>query len=115
MSSMTDIIFLLLVFFMLTSSFITPSGLPVNLPSSKTSRTEMQKISITITKDLEYFVNDKRISRSNLEAELRTKLQEGKGTVALHIDEDVPTKEMAYAGGVAASLEAKVTLVTKPN
>ncbi|MFO0508228.1 MAG: ExbD/TolR family protein, partial [bacterium] len=37
MASMTDLIFLLLIFFMLTSSFVTPSGLPVNLPTSKAS------------------------------------------------------------------------------
>ncbi|MBV6645551.1 MAG: biopolymer transporter ExbD, partial [Cyclobacteriaceae bacterium] len=37
MSSMTDVIFLLLIFFMLTASFITPSGLPVNLPTSKSA------------------------------------------------------------------------------
>jgi biopolymer transport protein ExbD len=50
MSSMTDIIFLLLIFFMLTSSFITPSGLPVNLPSSETSDIIMQEVSVSDTK-----------------------------------------------------------------
>lgn len=43
MASMTDLIFLLLVFFMLTSSFVTPSGLPVNLPTSVQSKIEVQK------------------------------------------------------------------------
>ena len=61
MSSMTDIIFLLLIFFMLTASFVTPSGLPVNLPSSKSSTIVIQKVSVTITKDLKYFVNEKEI------------------------------------------------------
>ncbi len=51
-SSIADIIFLLLIFFMLTSSFVTPSGLPVNLPSSKTSNITMQKVNVTITPDL---------------------------------------------------------------
>ena len=115
MSSMTDIIFLLLIFFMLTSSFITPSGLPVNLPSSKASKMEMQKLSVTITEDLEFYVNDKKVSRGSLEAELRTKLGGNKGAVVLHVDESVPTKEMAYAAGIAASLEANVSLATKPN
>ena len=44
-------------FFMLTASFITPSGLPVSLPSSKSSTIVIQKVSITITKDLKYFKN----------------------------------------------------------
>jgi biopolymer transport protein ExbD len=115
MSSMTDIVFLLLVFFMLTSSFITPSGLPVSLPSSKASVVEMQKISVTVTKDLDFYVNDKKISRGSLEAELRTKLLGNEGVVVLHIDETVPTKEMAYVAGIATALEAKVSLAVKPN
>lgn len=115
MSSMTDIIFLLLVFFMLTSSFVTPSGLPVNLPSSKASTLEMQKVSVTVTKELDFFVNDKKISRASLEGELRSKLVEGRGVVVLHIDESVPTRETAYVAGIATSLEAKVSLAVKPN
>jgi len=115
MSSMTDIIFLLLVFFMLTSSFITPSGLPVNLPSSKASTIEMQKVSVTVTKELEYYVNDKKISRNSLEGELRSMLVQGKGVVVLHIDESVPTGETAYVAGIATFLEAKVSLAVKPN
>jgi len=115
MSSMTDIVFLLLVFFMLTSSFITPSGLPVSLPSSKASVVEMQKVSVTVTKDLDFYVNDKKISRGSLEAELRTKLLGNEGVVVLHIDETVPTKEMAYVAGIATALEAKVSLAVKPN
>ena len=114
MSSMTDIIFLLLVFFMLTSSFITPSGLPVNLPSSKASTVELQKISVTVTKELDFYVNDKKISRGSLEAELRTKLLGNEGVVVLHIDESVPTKETAYVAGIATALEAKVSLAVKP-
>ena len=115
MSSMTDIIFLLLIFFMLTSSFITPSGLPVNLPSSKASTVEMQKVSVTITKDLEYFVNDKRVTQSTLERELKRQLVGNEGVVVLHIDETVPTKNLVEVAGIATSLEAKVSIATEPN
>lgn len=115
MSSMTDIIFLLLIFFMLTSSFITPSGLPVNLPSSKSSRVEMQKISVTVTEGLDFYVNDKRVSKASLERELRSKLMGNEGVVVLHIDESVPTRETAYVAGIATALEATVSLAVKPN
>ncbi|MEO1054917.1 MAG: biopolymer transporter ExbD [Bacteroidota bacterium] len=115
MSSMTDIIFLLLVFFMLTSSFITPSGLPVNLPSAAESRVEIQKVSITVTKDGQYFVNDKKITRGRIEGELRSKLVGKDGVVVLHIDEEVQVKDFAYVAGIAAKLEAKVSLATEPN
>ena len=114
MASMTDLIFLLLVFFMLTSSFVTPSGLPVNLPSAKTSTIEMQKVSVTVTKDLEYYVNEKKVSRSLLEGELKSKLTTKGGSVVLHIDKDVSWGEAMYVTGIATTLEAKVIAATKP-
>jgi len=115
MSSMTDIIFLLLIFFMLTSSFITPSGLPVNLPSSKSSTIVLQKVSVTITPDLQYFVNNRKVSRGMIEAELRNELAEKEGVVVLHIDKDVPTEYLVEVASIATMLEAKVSIATKPN
>lgn len=114
MASMTDLIFLLLIFFMLTASFVTPSGLPVNLPTSKASTIEVQKVSITVTKDLQFYVNDKKVTRETLEANLKPLLASPAGVVVLHIDESVPTKELVFVAGVATSLEARVTLATKP-
>lgn len=114
MASMTDLIFLLLIFFMLTSSFVTPSGLPVNLPSSVASTIEVQKVSITVTKDLQFYVNDKKVTKATLEGELKSRLAGNKGVVVLHIDESVPTREMVFVAGVATKLEAKVSIATKP-
>lgn len=116
MSSMTDIIFLLLIFFMLTSNFITPSGLPVSLPSSKTSNIVMQKVSVTITADRIYFVNDKRVAVADLETALKRELRNvDHGVVVLHIDKSVPTEYLVNVAGIAAALKAKVSIATKPN
>lgn len=114
MASMTDLIFLLLIFFMLTSSFVTPSGLPVNLPTSKASTLEVQKVSVTVTRDLQFYVNDRKVTKSTLEGELKSKLAGPNGVVVLHIDEAVPTREMVFVAGIATSLEAKVSIATKP-
>lgn len=114
MSSMTDIIFLLLIFFMLTSSFITPSGLPVNLPSSETSDIIMQEVTVSVTKDLQFSVNDKRVSRNEIKNELTSLLRENKGHVVLHIDKEVPVELLVEIGGIAATLEANVSIATKP-
>ncbi|MEQ8359202.1 MAG: biopolymer transporter ExbD [Cytophagales bacterium] len=114
MSSMTDIVFLLLIFFMLTASFVTPSGLPVNLPSSKSTTTVLQKVSVSITKDLRFFVNDKEVSRARLEPALRNELTEKEGVVALHVDESVPVEHLVYVAGIATSLKAKVSIAAKP-
>ncbi len=114
MSSMTDIIFLLLIFFMLTSSFITPSGLPVSLPSSKSSAIVMQKVSVTITSDLQYFVNDTKVDIDNLENILSGELQGDENVVVLHVDQTVPVEHLIRVAGIATSLKAKVTVATKP-
>lgn len=114
MSSMTDIIFLLLIFFMLTSSFITPSGLPVNLPSSESSEIVMQEITISITKDLRYAVNDRQLNRNEIKSELTALLNKNKGYVVLHIDKEVPVEYLVEIGGIAAALEANVTIATQP-
>ena len=117
MSSMTDIIFLLLIFFMLTSNFVTPSGLPVSLPSSKSSTIVMQKISVTITPDLQYFVNDKATAFENIETELASLLSgtaQGEGVVVLHVDKTVPVEHLVKVAGIATQLKAKVTLATLP-
>lgn len=114
MSSMTDIIFLLLIFFMLTASFVTPSGLPVNLPSSKSSTIIIQKVSVTITKDLKYFINEEETSLANLEMILRDAIGDDEGLVVLHCDKDVPVEHLVNVAGIATSLEAKVSIASIP-
>jgi biopolymer transport protein ExbD len=114
MASMTDLIFLLLIFFMLTSSFVTPSGLPVNLPTSKVSTIEVQKVSVTVTSDLQIYVDDRKVTRTTLEGELKSRLGGPNGVVVLHIDESVPTREMVFVAGIATALEARVSIATKP-
>jgi biopolymer transport protein ExbD len=114
MSSMTDIIFLLLIFFMLTSSFITPSGLSVNLPSSETSDIVMQEVTVTVTKDLQFSVNDQLVRRDQLKSVLSPLLQGKKGQVVLHLDKEVPVEYVVEIGGIAANLGANMSIATKP-
>ena len=114
MASMTDVIFLLLIFFMLSSTFITPSGLPVNLPSSKNPTIVLQKVSVTITEDLEYFVNDKKTSFNSLRKALRRELKGGEGVIVLHIDKSVPVEYLVKVASIAIELKAKVSVATKP-
>ncbi|MFT7149556.1 MAG: biopolymer transport protein ExbD [Nonlabens sp.] len=114
MSSMTDIVFLLLIFFMLTSSFITPSGLVVSLPTSAASSMIMQKNSLTITEELRYRLNETDITADSFEAELARLVNGEEGTLSLNIDASVPVGIMARVGGIAAKLKQKTILVTKP-
>lgn len=80
MSSMTDIVFLLLVFFMLTAN--TPNALDLLLPKAKGKSTNTQNVSVSINKDLAYFLDNKPIQPEDLEQELQQALQ-GKETPTL--------------------------------
>ena len=70
MSSMTDIVFLLLIFFMLTSTLVSPNALKLLLPSSKAKTLEKQTISISINKDIHFYINENRVDENNLEQEI---------------------------------------------
>lgn len=113
-SSIADIIFLLLIFFMLTSTFVTPSGLPVSLPTSKASNIVMQKVSVTITPDLKYYVNQDLTPAAELESALGAQLSGKEGVVVLNVDKSVPVEYLVRVAGIATSLKAKVTIATKP-
>ncbi|WP_205500691.1 ExbD/TolR family protein [Rufibacter psychrotolerans] len=118
MSSMTDIIFLLLIFFMLTSNFVTPTALPVNLPSSTKGSIVMQKVSVTITSDLKYYVNDQPTSLETLRTDLTQALggtEEGQGVVVLNVDKSVPVEYLVKVGGIASDLKAKISIATITN
>ena len=71
MSSMTDIVFLLLIFFMLTSTLVSPNALKLLLPNSKAKTLEKQTISVSINKELDFYINENMVLESNLENELK--------------------------------------------
>lgn len=112
---MLNFVFLLLVFFILTSSFITPSGVRINLPSASEGAIELQKVSVTITKNLQYYINNKKVSRASLEGELKRRLAGDKGSVVLHVDKTVPSEHLVYVASLAAGLEAKIVIATTPD
>ncbi|TAE76132.1 MAG: biopolymer transporter ExbD [Bacteroidetes bacterium] len=116
LTSMTDIIFQLLIFFMLTSSFINPAVLPVNLPSSKASTTITPKVQILITKDKKYFVNDELVSKEKLEERIKNALRNAsEPIVVLNVDKSVPTEYFVYVASIATKLDAKVSIATTPD
>ncbi len=114
LASMTDVIFQLLIFFMLTSSFVTPAALPVNLPSSVAAPTITPKVQLTITADLQYYVNEEPIEARDLEEEMKAALTRSQEpVVVLNIDKQVEVQHMVKAASIANRLGAKVSIATK--
>lgn len=116
MSSMTDIVFLLLVFFMLTSPVITPEALDLILPKAKGKTTNKQNVSVSITKDLKYFVDGEQVPLKNLESALKSKLSGvDQPTVILRAEKDVILQKAVDVMSIANDNKYKLVLAVKPN
>ncbi|MAL58880.1 MAG: biopolymer transporter ExbD [Flavobacteriaceae bacterium] len=116
MSSMTDIVFLLLVFFLLTSPAITPDALDLILPKAKGKSSNQQKASVSITKDGAYYVNKERVSEFSIEKELKAALAGQKEpTIILRAEEGVPIEDAVFVMDIANKNNFKVVLAVRPN
>ena len=114
MSSMTDIIFLLLIFFMLTSTLVHPNALKLLLPQSANQTSAKPQTSVSITKDLRYYVESKRVTYEELESTLQNKLGTNEDMyIALHVDETVPMKEVVKVMNIAKKNKYKLILATR--
>jgi len=70
MSSMTDIVFLLLIFFMLTSTMVTTNALDIVLPKAKGKTDSNKSTSVSIDKDLNFFIDKEKVNEADLEKKL---------------------------------------------
>ncbi|MET7028462.1 ExbD/TolR family protein [Sediminicola luteus] len=114
MSSMTDIVFLLLIFFMLTAN--SPNALDLLLPKAKGKSTNTQNVSVSITKDLEYYVDKQKINGAYVEIELKKALEgQEKPTIILRAEESVAIKEAVNVMEIANRNNYKVILAVRPN
>jgi biopolymer transport protein ExbD len=114
MSSMTDIVFLLLIFFMLTAN--SPNALDLLLPKAKGKSTNTQNVSVSIDKNLQYYVNNERINGEYIEIELKKALEgQDKPTIILRAEESVAIKEAVNVMNIANRNNYKVILAVRPN
>lgn len=115
LAGLTDIVLLLLIFFLLTSNFIPQFGIQVNLPESDTAApAESQYISVAITADGSYYVNQEEVARENLLEALRT-ARESSATPALVLraDQQARVGEFATVASVARALDLRVLMATE--
>ena len=115
MSSMTDIVFLLLIFFMITSTLVTTNALKINLPNSQSEAIKKQTISISITDDLRYFINDSPVEKSFLESRIREALSvDDEQTLVLRASKTIPLEYAVEVMDLAYRNNYKIVLATQP-
>jgi biopolymer transport protein ExbD len=120
MASMTDIIFLLLIFFMISSTVVVPNAIKVTLPQSKKQTAAKPLARVTIDANLNYYVaygkqREKRIDFDEITPFLQDcYAREPEMYVALYADETVAYKEIVKILNIANENKFKMALFTRP-
>ena len=114
MSSMTDIVFLLLIFFMVTSTMVHPNALKLLLPKSENQTSAKPLTTISISKDLEYFIETQQVDFNEIEGILASKISNDPEIyISLHVDESVPTREVVKIMNICKKHKYKLILATR--
>lgn len=115
MASMTDIIFLLLVFFLLTSPAITPEALDLLLPNASGKTTNVQNVSVSITAEQEVYLNNEKVNMASLESLLQSTLEGIENpTIILRTEKSVPIQQAVTVMEIANKNQYKLVLAVKP-
>ena len=115
MSSMTDIVFLLLIFFIILSTLVSPYGAKVDLPTGKARTTEHPKISVAIKPDLTYNLDGQHVGKEELRSLLKQRKKEvEKPVIELRVDQTVPTGETVSFLSIAKENGFSIVIATKP-
>lgn len=115
MSSMTDIVFLLLIFFMIASTLVTTNAIDILLPKASGKTENKKSVAVSIKKDLTYYIDQKRVGESVLENELLAVLSsQEKPTIVLRAEKSVPVENVVKVMDIANRNKFKVILAVKP-
>jgi len=115
MSSMTDIVFLLLIFFMLTSTMVTTNALDLVLPKAKGKTDSNKNIAISINKKLEFFIDKEAVPESELESKLLSIMAaDANKAIILRAEEGVPIEKAVNVLDIANRNQIKVVLAVRP-
>lgn len=115
MSSMTDIVFLLLIFFMLTSTMVTTNALDLVLPKAKGITAKNQNISVSINKDLQFFIDKTPVQENDLENAIMGHFANSEDkSLILRAEEGVPIEHAVKVLDIANRNQIKVVLAVRP-
>jgi len=112
MSSMTDIVFLLLIFFMIASTLTKQlDTIEVKLPEAKGKTENRSAITVTINKSKRFYIDDRLVAKSSLQAQLLSILSTSDSRViVLRAEQNVPIEEVVYVMGIANQNSIKIVL-----
>tara|TARA_B100000674_G_scaffold185746_1_gene150689 strand:- start:131 stop:526 length:396 start_codon:yes stop_codon:yes gene_type:complete len=115
MSSMTDVVFLLLIFFMIASTLAKNlNTIDVKLPQAKGKSENRENISVSIDSKNRFYIDGEFVRKKNIKDELITKLSKSnKRVIILRSDNRVPIKEIVYVMDLANKNSVKVVLAVK--
>lgn len=114
-SSLTDIVLLLLIFFLLTSSFVTNFGIKVNIPKAESgATTEQQMISVAITKEGQFYVNGNLTARGSLAMAIReARNNTVNRTIVLRADKDAKVDDAVRVMNIGKALNLNLVMATE--
>jgi len=112
---MTDVIFNLLIFFMLTSTLVHPTALKLLLPKGSTQTSAKPQTTVSITADQRYYVEQQQVTLEELERALKLKLGNAPETyISLHADKTVPFESVVNVLNIAQANNYKLIIATTP-
>ncbi len=115
MSGMTDIVFLLLIFFMITSTLIHPTALKLLLPQSSHQTSAKPLTTVSITRDLQFYIEDQLVEANDLEQILQQKIGNNPDIyISLHADKSIPLEYAVKVMNIAKNNNYKLILATTP-
>ncbi|WP_026976598.1 ExbD/TolR family protein [Flavobacterium tegetincola] len=115
MSSMTDIVFLLLIFFMITSTMVTTNALDLVLPKAKGKTDSNKNIQVSINKELEMYIDKDQVPEAEIESRLLSIMGDDRSkSVVLRAEEGVPIEKAVYVLDIANRNQIKVVLAVRP-
>lgn len=114
-SSLTDIVLLLLIFFLLTSSFVTNFGIKVNVPKAESGvQADQQFISVAVTKDGSFFINGNSVSRGLLASEIRkARSKNPDAPLLLRADKDAIVDDAVRVMNIGKALNMRIVMATE--
>lgn len=115
-ASLNDIMFFLLLFFLIISTMVNPSVIKLLLPKAEHSEQTVSKqtINLTITRDLKYYLNDEEISPDKLEFRLKLAMRKAQETtVILRADNEITLQPVVDVIDLGNKLKIKVILATR--